>query len=72
MRKVLCIKVKMHTVDPRAFVRRDHGRFGEVQLALHSPMETQVNTLLNSYLVESGSQILRTHLHCIRETTGKV
>lgn len=64
------LKVKMHTVDLRAFVRRDQGWFWEVQPALLSPVAAPVNTSLKNFFVESGSQILRMYFHYIRETTG--
>lgn len=69
-KRMVPLQVKMHTVDPRAFVRRDQGWFWEVQTALLSPVEAPVNTPPKNFFVESGSQILRMYFHYIRETTG--
>lgn len=48
-KKMVPLKAKMHTVDPRAFVRRDQGWFWEVQPALFSPVEAPVNTSLKNF-----------------------
>lgn len=69
-KRMVPLKVKMHTGDPRAFVRRDQGWLWEVQPALLSPVEAPVNISLKNFFVESGSQILRMYFHYIRETTG--
>lgn len=69
-KRMVPLQVKMHTVDPRAFVRRDQGWFWEVQPALLSPVEVPVNTPPKNFFVESGSQILRMYFHYIREMTG--